>query len=308
MNEQEQSNADGPRLGRVGLVGLGNMGSALARRLCGAFDVVAFDPHPSPAATRLVDDGAVELAADVLDLASAPIVLLSLPAPEISYGVITALVAKMAPGSTIVETSTVTPMDLTRCREACEPAGIALVDAAILSGVAQTYDGVATLLVGGKPADVERVSAPLRAFASRIEHLGPSGAGMAAKVINNAVAHTTMVVLAEAGALAAQAGISLHRLGELLGDSEGGLVRPLTHRFMERVLNGEYDGGMSTENARKDSSLALRLAGASSVPLFAIHATHTVYDLAVSNGLGSNDYASIATLWEGWVPCDLRES
>ena len=58
---------------------------------------------------------------------------------------------------------------------------------------------------------------------------------------------------------------------------------------------------MPTEAARKDSVLALRLAQEAGVPLFAIHAAHIPYELAVANGLGREDYAALAKLWEQWT-------
>jgi 3-hydroxyisobutyrate dehydrogenase-like beta-hydroxyacid dehydrogenase len=58
---------------------------------------------------------------------------------------------------------------------------------------------------------------------------------------------------------------------------------------------------MPTDAARKDSTLALALAQANGVPLFAIQGAHTAYDLAVTAGLGRQDYAALATLWEQWT-------
>ena len=130
---------------------------------------------------------------------------------------------------------------------------------------------------------------------------GDVGSGMAAKVINNAVAHAVMVILVEAGAMAAATGVAQDDLANLLADPDAGLLRPLTHRFVERVLRADYEGGMPTEAARKDSTLALALAQTSGVPLFAIQGAHTVYELAVADGLGRLDYASIARLWEAWT-------
>jgi 3-hydroxyisobutyrate dehydrogenase len=108
--------------------------------------------------------------------------------------------------------------------------------------------------------------------------------------------------------MAAAWSIPRAKLGELFASQEGGLIRPLTHRFMERVLGGDYAGGMPTEAARKDSTLALQLAEHTKIPLFTIQAAHTAYELGMAAGLGRQDYASIATLWEGWTGLPLRDS
>jgi 3-hydroxyisobutyrate dehydrogenase-like beta-hydroxyacid dehydrogenase len=87
---------------------------------------------------------------------------------------------------------------------------------------------------------------------------------------------------------------------------EEGLKRPLTHRVCERMLQGRYEGGMSVLNARKDSALALEIAQQLGVPLYAIQASHTPYEIAAASGLENLDYASLATLWEEW--CNVEFS
>jgi 3-hydroxyisobutyrate dehydrogenase len=184
--------------------------------------------------------------------------------------------------------------------------GWSFIDAAILSGVGQMYQGTATLLLGGSDDDIERARPVLEAISATLTRFGAIGSGMAAKVINNAVAHAVMVVLAEAGAMAVANGIDGAELTALLSGPEAGLNRPLTHRFAERILHGSYDGGMPTEAARKDSTLAIGLAQQARVPLFAIQAAHTVYELGVDSGLGRQDYSAIATLWEKWTGRSMK--
>src|SRR5688572_17797658 len=104
--------------GVVGLLGLGNMGAALAKRLTMAYRVVAFDPDPSRQkvgaglGVEVADStGAVGEAADV--------VVLSLPRPEISKGAVAALVTAWGDRSgLVIETSTVTPSDARAMHEA----------------------------------------------------------------------------------------------------------------------------------------------------------------------------------------------
>jgi len=131
-------------------------------------------------------------------------------------------------------------------------------------------------------------------------HLGPVGAGMGAKVVVNAVAHAVMVVLIEAGAMATKLGLPMQTLVDILRRPEG-LIRPLTHRVQERIMQDNYAGGMSVSNARKDSTLALQTAQELGVPLYAIQASHTPYEIAEALGMGQLDYAALATLWEQWA-------
>ena len=66
-------------------------------------------------------------------------------------------------------------------------------------------------------------------------------------------------------------------------------------------MQGHYTGGMSVSNARKDSTLALATAQELGIPLYAILASHTPYEIAEALGMGNLDYASLATLWEQWT-------
>lgn len=291
----------------VSLCGLGNMGGAVAGRLAAHCPLLVFDLD-AERVTQVTQDSSITAAGSVADLAASDIVVLSLPSPKVSLQVVAELAPLMPAGGVIVETSTVNPTDMTEEQKLCTAHGIGIVDAAILSGVSQMAGGSATLLVGGDEPDVDKVTGVLDAIGATTTRFGPVGSGMAAKVINNAVAHAVMVVLAEAGALAAATGVSGSALAALLSGPEAGLTRPLTHRFVERILRGDYDGGMPTEAARKDSTLALAMAQDTGVPLFGIQGAHTVYELGVAEGLGRLDYASIAMLWERWTSRPIAEN
>lgn len=283
----------------LGVCGLGNMGNAIAVRLASQTEVIGYDLDPTRCSAA--QHARVEIVESAAALARAPAVVLSLPSLAASEAVVRDLAAAMLPGSLIIETSTVTPSHMGRIHGLCRQTDIGVVDAAILSGVGQMIEGHATILVGGSPADLLSATPIFTLLAERIVALGELGSGMAAKLVNNAVSHATMVVLTEAFALAVAAGVAPEQMLELLSLPDGGLSRPLTHRIAERVLQGDYSGGMACEIARKDSILALEYAQDRRVPLFAIQAAHSVYDIAVAHGLGKYDYSVIAKLWEQWI-------
>jgi len=287
----------------VGMVGLGNAGSALASAFSGQVPLVGYDANP--VRREAVDDLEMQWADSAGDVAGlAGTVLLSLPKPEASKAVVGELIGCARPPKLIVETSTVTPNTARELGALCDAAGIAFIDAAVGSGVQAMAAGQVTWLVGGSDDAVAQARPVLELVAKKIHHLGPVGAGSGAKVVNNAVMHALMVVLIEAGALAAKLGIPLDALVEILGSADG-VTRPLQHRFRERILGGDYEGGMSVANARKDSMLALETAQDCGVPLFAMLAAHTPYEIAESQGLGELDYAALAKLWEDWCGVDF---
>jgi 3-hydroxyisobutyrate dehydrogenase-like beta-hydroxyacid dehydrogenase len=289
----------------VGIVGLGNAGSAMATALSRHLRLAGFDVNPGrrPAVAHLQ----LDWMASVAELGrQAGIVVLSLPHPEISKAVVIELLAGVPCPRLIIETSTVTPTVAQELHALCQPRQVGFIDAAIANGVASMAAGKITFLVGGSGEDVAHGEPVLKAMADTIMHLGPVGAGMGAKIVVNAVLHAVMVVLIEASAMATKLGLPIQTLADILKRDEG-LMRPLTHRLQERILQGNYAGGMSVSNARKDSVLALATAQDLGIPLYAILASHTPYEIAETLGMGQLDYASLATLWEQWIGTPLTQ-
>ena len=289
----------------LGMIGLGNAGSALASALSGRIPLVGYDADSKRrAVVAKLDLLWAESVAEVG--AKAGTVLLSLPKPEISKAVVAELLAGGTRPELIVETSTITPKVARELGAACETAGVAFIDAAIGGGVQSMAAGKVTFLVGGEAAAFAKAKPLLDMLAETIHHLGPVGAGSGAKIVNNGVMHALMVVLIEAAAMGKKLGIPTKTLVEVLGRPDG-IRRPLEHRVRERMLDGNYAGGMSVMNARKDSTLALETAQDYGVPLFATLAAHTPYEIAQQKGMGELDYASLAKLWEEWCDLDFAE-
>lgn len=282
----------------VAVYGLGNMGYPIAQRLASGFNVAVSDLNAGTVARAQAEFSAAPCNADTLRAVHA--VVMSLPSPAASLALLHEIAPMLARGTVVIETSTINPNDVLEQRDLLAGHGVEHIDASVLAGVGQMKSGTASLALGGELQVIARVQEVLDAISMRQIHFGASGAGAAAKVINNAVAHAVMVVVAEAGSLATAAGVDCGKLIDILSDAQMGIQRPLTHRYAERIRRGDYEGGMPLEAARKDSILALQLAQSFSVPLFAIQASHSVYDMASAAGYGRQDYSAIARLWSDW--------
>lgn len=282
----------------VAMIGLGNAGAALARALAGKFSLSGYDPNPDR--RDVVADLHIQWR-DSIEAAvgEADFVLLSLPHPEISRAVVEEIATLPTKAKVVIETSTITPKVARDLAAICREAGIGFVDAAIAGGVQAMAAGENTFLVGGSDEDFANARTVLEPIAAHIHFLGPVGVGSGAKVVNNGVMHALMVVLIEAGAMASKLEIPMETMIAILARPDG-LQRPLQHRMAERMRNGDYTGGMSVANARKDSMLALETAQDLGVPLFATLAAHTPYEIAEQLGYGELDYAALAKLWEAW--------
>lgn len=283
----------------VAIYGLGNMGFPLAERIGRRFSTQVFDLDVAQLRRAQQSFGARAIAAPQ-DLAATRTVVLCLPSPAASLAVLQQIAPQLPHGAVVLETSTVNPEHVQAEQKLLAPFGIDVMDASILAGIGQMVAGTASLALGGAPEVIARAQPVLDAIAAKQIHFGALGAGAAAKVINNAVAHAVMIVVAEAGAMATAAGVNVEQLIAVLSDAQMGLHRPLTYRYAERIRQGDYAGGMPLDAARKDSVLALQLAQTLGVPLFAIQGSHSVYDIAAAAGYGRDDYAAVAKLWTDW--------
>ncbi|MFC3339316.1 NAD(P)-dependent oxidoreductase [Paracandidimonas soli] len=284
---------------QVALYGLGNMGYLVAERIARKFPVQVADLNKQ-AVERARKEFDARPVSTPEDLEQTSVVVLCLPSPAASQAVLTQIAPHLPRNAVVVETSTVNPSDIHASARILDKFGIPLIDASIMAGVSQMAAGTAMLLVGGDKGALDACDDVLAAISDKRIHFGPAGSGAAAKVINNAVAHAVMVVVAEAGSMATAAGVDCEKLVGLLADKQMGLHRPLTHRYAERIMQGNYEGGMPLEAARKDSVLALELAQSLKVPLFAIQGAHSVYEMALAAGYGRDDYAAVAKIWNDW--------
>jgi 3-hydroxyisobutyrate dehydrogenase-like beta-hydroxyacid dehydrogenase len=225
------------------------------------------------------------------------IVILSLPTPAASLSVGREIAFGLRPGALVLETSTVSPEDVVALAGVVEPSGARVIDAAIVGGVAKLAAGQGVFLVGSPEEAAGAAGEILRGIAEELFFLPRQGDGMRAKIAVNAVAHAAYAVIVEAGALALAQGIPVEVYQRLLM-RESGLMRPLTHRFADRLRHGDFAGGMPTVNAHKDSGLALAAARELGVETPTLAAAHEVYEQAVTAGLGELDYAALGTLWE----------
>ena len=290
---------------KIGVIGLGNAGLALATPILRKYAVVGFDRDGER--QRLARETGLEVAESARGVAErCEVLLLSLPNPAISRTVLADIGPAALAGRVVVETSTVSPEDIRELIEITRAAGAEIVEAAIVGGVRKLTAGEGTFLVGASEVNFKRLKPILESAAEKLFFMGPVGNAMRAKLVNNAVAHAVMVVIVEAASLAAAQGVPMDVFYELM-KRDSGLMRPLTHRFGERILNRDFEGGMSTANAHKDSALALDLARDLGVPLFAISAAHTAYEIAMREGLARQDYAAISTLWEKWVGVNFAD-
>ena len=241
----------------IGLVGLGQMGGAMLRRLRGQGQGVrGFD----------LDAGLNEAACASPAGVAGPLVLLSLPHAAAVQTVLEALLPHMPPGGVIVDTSTLEPAAARRFAAAANAVGVAYLDAPVSGGPAGAASGQLAMMVGGSARALEQVRPSMLLLAARIVHVGESGAGQVAKLANNLLVATHLAAAAEALRMAAAAGVPPEAILPVINAASGRSAATEVN-WPRWISSGAFDSGFTAGLMRKDVRLALALAAEFGAPL-----------------------------------------
>jgi 3-hydroxyisobutyrate dehydrogenase len=269
--------------GPVGMVGVGNMGGRMTRRMIEAgHQVQAVDADPA----RVSGCGATPAGSLAALAAGCDVIMLSLPDSSIIESVIRGpdgLLAHARPGQVIVDLSTANPASTRALHGELAAQGVQLLDAGISGGAAAADKGTLTLMVGGDPAALDAVRPLLDTFSAHVHHLGASGSGHVAKVLNNFLNGVTLAATAEVMVAGKKAGLDLAQLLDVINSSSG-VSFASTNRF-PHIIKGDYlEGGLTGQLMAKDVRLYLQLSEDLGVPTLVGPGTLTAFQ--VSNALG----------------------
>jgi 3-hydroxyisobutyrate dehydrogenase-like beta-hydroxyacid dehydrogenase len=281
----------------VGVLGIGRMGSSMARALAaGGFEVVCWNRTPGAATALAAELGgrAVPRPADVAAAADVCISMLADgSAVQAAYEGAEGLLAGARPGNVLVDSSTVPPSTIRAFERAARAAGAGILDAPVSGSVALAQSGSLTIMVGGDAADLERARPVLAALATTIFHLGPLGSGAAMKLAVNAVIFGLNEALAEGLVLAEAAGIDRTLAYDVLAASAVGA--PYVSYKRAAFLEPEATPiAFSLDLAAKDLRLISALADELGVSVPQAATNLAVIAAASSDGRGSRDFSSVA--------------
>lgn len=242
----------------VGFVGLGNMGTPMARNVAAAgFSLVVGDLDPSKVAV-LVAEGAVA-AADAAAVARvSDVVVTSLPGPAQVRAVADQILPVMAPGSVWIDLST---NDLACARHVSDLArhhGVDVLDAPVTGGIEGAETATLNVLVGGDPAVYARSVPILAAIGERFDLIGPHGAGYVAKIAQVTLCYLHSICLTEALMLGVKGGVDPAAMLDIIRSSTGRSY--VADRYGPEILDGGYDATFDLTLAVKDLRLATELA------------------------------------------------
>ena len=282
---------------KVGVVGVGIMGSAIAANLLkkGAA-VVGYDVDARRMSELAAAGGApADSASEVAD--QAEIMLTSLPsAPALAATVAAALQKKRRAGLVIAELSTLPIAVKLDARDRLAAAGIALLDCPLSGTGAQAVTGDLAVYASGDRAAYERALPVLQKFARVSHYLGAFGNGSKMKFVANLLVAIHNVASAEAMVLGKKAGLDPAAVAEVIASGAG------TSKVFElrapMMVKGDYAPTMKIDIWQKDMAVIAEYAASLGVatPLFT--ASIPVYNAAQTEGHGGEDTAAVCAVLE----------
>jgi 3-hydroxyisobutyrate dehydrogenase len=295
----------------IGFVGLGNMGLPMAENLLKAghrlrVHDIAAAPRAKLAAAGAV---AVETAREVAAGAEAIVTMLPAGAQvEAVHAGPDGLIAAAAPGTLLIDCSTIDVATARRVAGAAAARGLAMLDAPVSGGIAGAAAATLTFMVGGEAAAFEAARPLLQAMGKAVIHAGPAGAGQAAKICNNLILGISMIGVCEAFTLAEALGLEAQKLFDIAGKSSGQCWSltsycPVPGPVPTSPANRDYRPGFAAAMMLKDLRLAADAAAASGLDLPLGTAAERLYAAFADAGQEGVDFSGIIRLIR-----DTRES
>ncbi|MCS7288977.1 MAG: NAD(P)-dependent oxidoreductase [Roseiflexus sp.] len=279
---------------RLGFIGLGRMGQAMAGRLLAAGFPLTVHNRTRSRANALVAAGAAWADTPSEVTARSDIIFTILTdeqAVETVYRGQNGLLSTDASGRLFIEMSTIRTATILALAEAVEQRGAHLLDAPVSGTVAPAREGQLLVLVGGRTSDVERARPALQVLGRRIIHLGGQGAGITMKLALNMTMACFWGALAESLAMGQQFGLSLETMLDVYLDSPVAL--PALHGKMPTLLGKTSEVAFDVTGVRKDLRSMVATAQDAGVPAPVATAALAHFAAATAAGYGERDLVAV---------------
>ncbi len=280
---------------KIGLVGLGRMGSAIAQRLTEqGFEIVAWD-HAEKPRTAAADRG-VRVAPNPRAIAAETAITISIITEDNGVRKIftgeNGLLTTGVEGRLFIEMSTLQPMTGRELAPVVEARGARLIELPVLGTIPSVREGKLLSLAGGRAEDIERARVVLDKLARRVVHMGPNGSGYAMKLAVNLGLGAYIQALSESLALGMTQGLTLAQMLDVL--KEAPTATGWLHGKIPALLGGKAEVTLDIRTMRKDIMSAVATGALSGVPMPLGAGALAAFSAAVAGGAGDGDLADLA--------------
>lgn len=293
-------------MAKIAFIGLGNMGGPMAANLLKAGHAVTVFDLSKDAVEILVGQGATTQSTAQECVKGAEFVISMLPAGKHVSSVYLGndgLINHIAPGSLVIDSSTIDGLTAKTVGQALEDKGIRFIDAPVSGGVGGATAGTLSFMVGGEPTQFERAKPILESMGKNIFHAGDLGAGQVAKVCNNMLLSVLMVGTSEALQLGISNGLDPKVLSDIMSKSSGSnwtldVYNPCPDVMENVPSSNDYQGGFMVDLMAKDLGLAMDTAVSSQSPTPMGALARSLYAMHAAAGNGTKDFSSIFNAFE----------
>jgi 3-hydroxyisobutyrate dehydrogenase and related beta-hydroxyacid dehydrogenases len=283
---------------RVGFIGLGIMGSAMAMNIHKkGFPLIVYNRTRSK--TEPFAKLGVPVANSPREVAEKSDVVIDMvtDAPDVEEVLFgrDGVVYGAHPGLIVIDMSTNSPEYARYFAKRLAEYGIEFLDAPVTGSDIGARQGTLTIMVGGKREVFERVKPVLEAMGKTIVYAGDVGSGQMLKLLNQIVVGLNMLAVVEAMALAKKASIDMDKLFTVL--STGGANSFTVQYYMPKMMKGDYEPGFKAAHLKKDLKYAVEMANKLGVPLPGTALTLELYNALVAKGLGDKGTQALLRLY-----------
>lgn len=293
----------------VGFIGLGNMGRPMAQNLVAhGVPLVVHDIDPARVEPLRARGAAVETSPErVATRTTRTIVMVETTAQaEAVIAGEHGIIRGAAPGHVVVCMSTIDPLAARRLADALGARDVAMLDAPVSGGTERAATGELSIMAGGQAATVEACRDLFKAMGAHLFHVGPLGAGLAMKLVNNMLIQVNRVAVAEALVLGVKAGLDPRTIYDVVRVSTGTSFAFETG--VPRILARDFSPGGTVDISYKDQELETAFAKQLGVPLLLANVTQQLYQMARAAGLNKEDGLAVVKVLERLAGVEVSAS
>ena len=291
----------------IGFIGVGRMGSAMARNIQKAgYSMVVHDAREE--ATRPLLEGGAKLATTPAEVAAlCDVTFTSLPGPPQVEEVVDGrdgILEGIKEGAVYLDLSSCGPDLLRRLEPKFRQQGAHLMDTPVLSSPARAIDRSLIVMAGGEREVFERVQPLLEAFADKVVYTGGLGTACVCKLVNNMMSFAMQQLVAEGLTLGLQAGVELD---VLMDTGSRGLLGTRSEGLSQTVFRGQFQPPSFTlALALKDVALATQLGRENNVPMRMANLAEQILRQGANRGWAEDDYTKAFLLQEEAAGVEVR--
>ncbi|WP_246258515.1 NAD(P)-dependent oxidoreductase [Kroppenstedtia pulmonis] len=293
-------------INRVGVIGLGIMGNAMAQNLYQAgFHVTVWNRTPSkmeeavkwgaeqgksPKEVAENCDAVITIVGDTPDVREV------VEGPE-------GIFAGAGRGLILIDMSTIAPEETRQMAERAAERGVRMLDAPVSGGDVGAREGTLSIMVGGEKETVEEVMPLLQAMGKNIVHCGPVGAGQTVKACNQIMCGLNLLGVVEALSFAKKAGVDPETMIQVT--TQGAAGSWALSNLAPRVIKGDLKPGFSVKFQQKDLRIVLNEAERMALPLLGTAAVSQLLRAVQASGGDEDGTQSLITVMERLGQVDI---